>query len=116
MSLTPRIGHAFDFDRDLVWSIGTRLEQVKINHIDEHGAPDVVAAKGYTSIVALNTSLTHNKVLEDRWEGPYSGHREMVSYEYGGQPSADRWTSTGRRLPSTSTSRSTSTRRASSIT
>jgi outer membrane protein insertion porin family len=85
-SFTPRIGHAFDFDRDLVFSVGSRVEQVRISHIDVGAAPDVFAAEGFTTIIAASTSLEYNKVLQDRWEGPFQGHREQVSYEYGGQP------------------------------
>jgi outer membrane protein insertion porin family len=86
LSFTPRIGHAFDFDRDLVFSLGTRIEEVQIKGIDQRAAPDVIAAKGYHSIIALNAGLTYDKVLQDRLEGPYDGHREVISYEYGGEP------------------------------
>ncbi len=86
LSFQPRIGHAFDFDRDLVFTIGSRIEQVEISHIDPLAAPDVKEAKGFTSIIALNSGLTYDKVLHDRWEGPYEGHREMATFEYGGEP------------------------------
>ena len=86
LSFTPRIGHAFDFDRDLVLSIGARLEQIDISNIALNSAPDVAAAQGYTSIIALNAGMSFDKVLQDRWEGPFDGYRETVNFEYGGQP------------------------------
>ncbi len=86
MSFLPRIGHAFDFDRDLVFSIGGRFEQVEISKVEPDSAPDVKEVVGYTTVIALNATLSYNKVLEDRWEGPFSGHSEMVTYEYGGEP------------------------------
>ena len=86
MSFLPRIGHSFDFDRDLVFSIGSRIEQVEISHIDPKASPDVFAAKGFTTIIALNTALSYDKRLQDRWEGPYDGHQEIATFEYGGGP------------------------------
>ncbi|MBI4587011.1 MAG: outer membrane protein assembly factor BamA [Planctomycetes bacterium] len=86
LSLRPRIGHAFDFDRDLVFSVGTRFEQVEINHIDSDAPPDVFDVEGFTTLFAANASLTYDKVLYEPLEGPYAGHRERLFYEYGGEP------------------------------
>ncbi len=86
LSFTPSLGTAFDFDRDLIFSIGARLEEVTIDEIDFTSAPDVFEAEGSTSIVALNTTLVYDKVLQEPLEGPYDGHLERITYEFGGDP------------------------------
>lgn len=86
LSFTPSLGHAFDFDRDLVFSVGARLEEVTIDEIDFTSAPDVFEAEGSTSIVALNANLIYDKVLQEPLEGPYAGHLERLTYEFGGDP------------------------------
>ncbi len=86
LSFRPQLGHAFDFDRDLIFSMGSRMEQVDISEIEAFAAPDVFAAEGSTDIIAMNSALLHDKVLHEPLEGPYKGHRERISYEYGGGP------------------------------
>lgn len=86
IGFTPRIAHAFDFDRDLVLSVGLRLEEVEIDDIEFDAPPDAFEAEGKTSIVATNVTLLYNKVLYEPLEGPYGGHQEEISFEYGGEP------------------------------
>ena len=86
VSFTPSIGHALDFDRDLVFSIGTRVEQVEIKDIDFDADPDVFEVEGFTTIIAASTRLDYNKVLFEPLEGPYDGHHEWLSFEYAGEP------------------------------
>ena len=86
LSFTPSIAHAFDFDRDLVLSVGARIEEVEIDRIEPDAPPDAFAAAGKTTIIAAETALIYDKVLHEPLEGPYSGHRERISIEYGGDP------------------------------
>ncbi len=86
LSFSPRVGHAFDFDRDLVFTIGARFQEIEIHDIEADAPPDVFDVAGFTSIIAASTGLAYDKVLYDRWEGAFDGFRPNVSYEYGGGP------------------------------
>ena len=46
ISFTPTIAHAFDFDRDLVLSVGARIEEVEIDRVEFDAPPDAFAAAG----------------------------------------------------------------------
>lgn len=83
-TFAPRVGHAFDFDRDFVVSIGLRAEDVEVTDIDDDAPSDVFAAKGHTTVLALNTTVSYDKVFHEPFEGPYEGHRESIFYEYAG--------------------------------
>ena len=83
-TFAPRIAHAFDFDRDLVFSLGHRLEEVEISRLDEDAPPDAVAAKGFTTVIAANVGLSYDKVLYEYLEGPYDGTANAINYEYAG--------------------------------
>lgn len=82
----PRLGHAFDFDRDFrVW-LGSRLEEVEVKEIEPTAPPDVVASAGHSTVISLNTDLGYNKVLYEPYEGAYDGHSQGIFYEYAGGP------------------------------
>jgi len=83
-SFTPVVRHAFDFDRDFIWSLGYRIEEVEISDIEPDAPPDAQAVKGHTTISALNTAVRYDKVLYEYLEGPYDGHQNILSYEYAG--------------------------------
>jgi outer membrane protein insertion porin family len=84
LSFTPEVRHAFDFDRDLVFSMGYRIERVDITDLESDAPPDAVAAKGVTTISAVDVGMRHNKLLYEYLEGPYDGTLNAVTYEYGG--------------------------------
>ncbi len=86
LSFSPRIGHAFDFDRDLVFTVGARIQEIEIHDIEADAPPDVFDVEGFTTIIAASTGLAYDKVLYDRWEGAFDGFRPTVTYEYGGDP------------------------------
>lgn len=83
-SFAPRISHAFSFDRDFVVSLGYRIERVKIDEIDSDAPQDVRDAEGYSTVSALSPGLSHDKVLHEFLEGPYSGTSYSLLYEYAG--------------------------------
>jgi outer membrane protein insertion porin family len=94
LSFKPSLSHAFDFDRDLVFSIGTRLEEVEISDIDRELdpsktsgiPPDVVDVEGFNSVIGASAGLNYDKVLIEPLEGPYDGHQEWLAYEWAGPP------------------------------
>jgi outer membrane protein insertion porin family len=83
-TFAPRLSHAFDFDRDFVFSLGHRLEDVEIKHLESDAPQDARDAKGHTTIVAANTSAQYDKVLYEYLEGPYDGSNSELFYEYAG--------------------------------
>ena len=80
----PQLAHAFDFDRDLVFSLGHRLEEVEISDVDADAPADAFAAEGFTSVIAASTGVSYNKVLYEHLEGPYDGSSNGILYEYAG--------------------------------
>jgi outer membrane protein insertion porin family len=84
VSFAPRLGHRFDFDRDLEFSLGLRLEEVEIKDIEDDAPPLVFQSRGFTSVVALNAGMNYDKRLYEPFEGTYDGHEERVFYEYAG--------------------------------
>lgn len=85
-TFAPRISHAFDFDRDFVASVGARIENVKIDNIELNAPQDVFDAAGYSTVIALNTSLSYDKTLFEYMEGPYDGSSTSLFGEYAGGP------------------------------
>jgi outer membrane protein insertion porin family len=83
-SFSPQLAHALDFDRDLVFSVGHRLEEVEISRLDFDAPSDAVAADGFTTVIAASTGISYNKVLFEHLEGPYDGSNNAVLYEYAG--------------------------------
>ncbi len=83
-TFAPRLGHAFDFDRDFVFSFGHRLEDVEIKNLDNDAPADAFVAKGNTTVVAVNTSVSYDKVFYEYLEGPYDGNNSELFYEYAG--------------------------------
>jgi outer membrane protein insertion porin family len=84
LSFEPAVGHSFDFDRDLVVTLGARLEEVVVSDLQPGAPQEVVLDAGSTTVVALNVGMNYDKVLYDFLEGPYQGHREAINYEYAG--------------------------------
>jgi outer membrane protein insertion porin family len=84
LGFTPEVRHAFDFDRDLVFSLGYTIQQVDVSDIESDAPPDAVAAEGTTLISSAHTGMRYNKLLHEYLEGPYDGSLNAVSYEYGG--------------------------------
>jgi len=80
----PQISHAFSFDRDLVFSVGTRLEDVEISDVEPDAPADAFAAEGHSTVIAVNTGLTYDKRLFELLEGYYDGSLASLEYEYGG--------------------------------
>jgi outer membrane protein insertion porin family len=83
-TFAPNLAHAFDFDRDFVFTLGTRLEEVEISDIDNDAPADVFDSEGYTTVIAVNTGLRYDKVLYEHLEGPYSGSSNAMFYEIAG--------------------------------
>lgn len=83
-SFDPQISHAFDFDRDFVFFLGQRLEEVEISRIDPRAPPDVFAVEGYNTVSALNTGVKYDKRLFEYLEGYFDGSLYALEYEYGG--------------------------------
>ena len=83
-TFAPRVGHAFDFDRDFVARLGSRLESVEIRRLDDDAPSPAVEAKGRTRIYTVNASLSYDKVLYEYLEGPYDGTHTNLFYEYAG--------------------------------
>ncbi len=83
-TFAPRIGHAFGFDRDFVASFGHRLEEVEIHRLEADAPTAAFEAKGHTTVIAVNSSLSYDKVLFEYLEGPYSGTNSVLFYEYAG--------------------------------
>jgi outer membrane protein insertion porin family len=83
-SFNPSLSHAFDFDRDFVFSLGTRLEEVEISDIESDAAADVFAVEGFTTIIAANTGVRLDKRLYEYLEGSYDGTLYALEYEYAG--------------------------------
>lgn len=84
LTFSPQVSHAFDFDRDFVFSVGNRLSEVEIHRVEPDAPQDAQEAEGYTTIIALNTAVSYDKVLFEYLEGPYSGFAHGVRYEHGG--------------------------------
>ena len=80
----PQISHAFDFDRDFVFFLGQRLEEVEISRIDFGAPPDVFAVVGFNTVSALNTGVRYDKRLFEYLEGYFDGSSHALEYEYGG--------------------------------
>lgn len=85
-SFTPSIAHAFDFDRDFVFALGHRLEEVHIHRVELDAPSDAVEARGHTTVIAANTTVGYDKVLYEYLEGPYDGTNSEILYEYAGEP------------------------------
>ena len=83
-TFSPRLAHAFDFDRDLVFSLGHRLEEIEIHGIDNDAPSDAFEVEGFTTLIAASAGISYNKILFEYLEGPYDGTNNSVSYEYGG--------------------------------
>jgi outer membrane protein insertion porin family len=86
LTFSPIISHAFDFDRDFVFSLGARLSDVEVHEIEEGAPKDAVEAKGHSTIIAGKTGVLYDKLLHELYEGPYSGSAHSALYEYGGGP------------------------------
>ena len=85
-AFAPRISHAFEFDRDFVFSLGSRIEEVRVYDIEDDAVQDAKDAAGYSTVIALNTSVSYDKVLYGLLEGPYEGTKHVLGFEYGGGP------------------------------
>ncbi len=83
-TFNPRLSHAFDFDRDFVFSLGSRLEEVQISRVESSAPTDAFLAEGFTSIVAASTGVSYDKRLFEYLEGNYEGTLSGIEYEYGG--------------------------------
>ncbi|MEM7235817.1 MAG: outer membrane protein assembly factor BamA, partial [Planctomycetota bacterium] len=83
-TFAPSVAHSFDFDRDFRVSVGLRLENVEVDSLEPDAPQVVVASRGHSVVVAVNTDLSLNKILFEPLEGPYDGHRESIFYEYAG--------------------------------
>lgn len=83
-SFSPTVAHAFDFDRDFVFSLSTRLEEVEISDLDSDAPADAFEAEGFTTVIAASAGVTYSKVLFEHLEGPYDGSSNAISYERAG--------------------------------
>ncbi|HVR75442.1 MAG TPA: outer membrane protein assembly factor BamA [Planctomycetota bacterium] len=83
-SFMPRISHAFDFDRDFVFSVGHRIEEVEVSRVEPDAPTDAFDAEGFTTVIALDAGVSHDKRLFEYLEGSYDGTLNAIQYEYGG--------------------------------
>ncbi|HZN56578.1 MAG TPA: outer membrane protein assembly factor BamA [Planctomycetota bacterium] len=83
-TFAPRLSHAFDFDRDFVFSLGSRLEEVQISRIRSDAPADAFLAEGFTTIIAASVGVQHDKRLFEYLEGYFDGTLNAIDYEYGG--------------------------------
>ncbi|MGQ9591981.1 MAG: outer membrane protein assembly factor BamA [Planctomycetota bacterium] len=83
-SFSPRISHAFEFDRDFVVSLGGRLEEVQITDLVADASQAARDAKGSSTVIATSASVSYDKTLFEYLEGPYSGSGHSILYEYAG--------------------------------
>ncbi len=83
-TFNPRLSHAFDFDRDFVFSLGHRLEEVQISHVESDAPTDAFLAEGFTTIIAASAGVSYDKRLFEYLEGNYDGTLSGIDYEYGG--------------------------------
>ncbi len=80
----PGLSHAFDFDRDFVFSLGSRLEEVEISNIESDAPTDAFLVDGFTTIIAANAGVSYDKRLFEYLEGYFDGTFNAIEYEYGG--------------------------------
>lgn len=85
-TFAPSIAHAFDFDRDLVFTLGGRLEEVELHDVEDDAPTDAFEAEGFTSVISASAGIGYDKVLVEYLEGPYDGTESALSYEYAGDP------------------------------
>jgi outer membrane protein insertion porin family len=83
-TFSPRLAHAFDFDRDLVLALSYRIEEVEISDLEADAPADAFAVRGFTTVSAASVGLRHDKVLYEYMEGAYEGVANVLSFEYGG--------------------------------
>jgi outer membrane protein insertion porin family len=84
LSFSPSISHAFDFDRDFVFVVGYRIEEVQISALASDASPDVIEAEGYHTVSAVKAGISYDKTLFDMLEGAYDGNDNALYFEYAG--------------------------------
>jgi len=83
-TLNPRLSHAFDFDRDFVFSLGARIEEVEISNVESDAPVDAFLVEGFTTIIAGGAGVSYDERLYEHLEGYFDGTLSGLDYEYGG--------------------------------
>ncbi|MBI4606660.1 MAG: outer membrane protein assembly factor BamA [Planctomycetes bacterium] len=83
-TFNPSLSHAFDFDRDFIFSLGHRLEEVEISGVERDAPADAFAVEGFTTLIAMSAGVKHDERLYEYLEGNYDGSLHALEYEYGG--------------------------------
>lgn len=83
-TFSPRLSHAFDFDRDFVFSLGARLEEIEISNVESDAPVDAFLTEGFTTLIATGAGASYDQRLYEHLEGYFDGTLSSLDYEYGG--------------------------------